>query len=322
MSVTIETIRASFREGVPAFVNAETVERCTPMGPLMEALGHAFANDGRSPQRQSYDLPDDATLLVMPAWERGAHSGIKIITVQPHAQPTIEATYLLMDARTGKLKAVMDGTMLTPRRTAATSALACRHLAREDASVLLMIGTGTLAPHLVEAHMSVRPIEQVMIWGRDSGKSQHMADELAKRGVEAFGVANLDKAIPKADIISAATSSYRPLIKGALLAPGTHVDLVGAFKPDMAEADPISFGRSRIFVDAYDAALEEAGDLLQAIAAGQVGRGDILGDLHALCSGRVLGRKGCNDITLFKSVGVSIEDLVAAELIFRACNGE
>ncbi len=106
-----------------------------------------------------------------------------------------------------------------------------------------------------------------------------------------------------------------------LLAPGTHVDLVGAFKPDMDEADPASFGRSRIFVDAYDAVLEEAGDLLQAMAGGQVGRDDILGDLHALCSGRVLGRKGDDDITLFKSVGVSIEDLVAAELVLQTCRG-
>lgn len=319
--MTIETIGARFMEDAPVFVDAETVKRSTPMEPLIEALGRAFANDGHSPQRQSYDLPDDAILLVMPAWRRDGHSGVKIITVQPNTRPTIQSTYLLMDARTGKLKAVMDGTMLTPRRTAAASALACKYLAREDASVLLMIGTGTLVPHLVEAHMSVRPIEQVMIWGRNPAKSRHIVDALEKSGVEAVAVTNLDKAVQEADIISAATSSFRPLIRGALLTPGTHVDLVGAFKPDMTEADPISFGRSRIFVDDYDAVLEEAGDLLQAMAAGQMGRDDILGDLHALCSGRVRGREGPDDITLFKSVGVSIEDLVAAELIFRACNG-
>ena len=319
MAMTITHSAASFEEGVPLYVDAATVNRCTPMGTLVEALRHAFKNRAQSPGRQAFDLPDGATLLIMPAWQRGMHCGVKIVTVQPDARPTIQSTYLLMDARTGKLRAVMDGTMLTPRRTAAASALACEYLAREDASVLLVIGTGTLVPHLVEAHSTVRPIERVMIWGRDPMKAERVVDLLVKSGIAASTVIDLDQAIPKADIISAATSSRRPLLHGALLAPGTHVDLVGSFKPDMTEADPLTFARARTFVDAYDAALEEAGDLLQAMEAGRIRRDDILGDLHALCSGRIPGRTANDDITLFKSVGVSMEDLAAAELVFNSC---
>lgn len=315
MNVTTTPFQ-SFREDEPIFIDAAAVRRYTPMKPLIDSLHHAFAADLHSPARQSYDLPDNATLLLMPAWRRGAHYGVKIVTVQPVMRPTIQSIYVFFDARTGQMKALMDGAMLTSRRTAAASALACQHLARMDASTLLAIGTGTLVPHLIEGHRSVRPIDQVMIWGRDPIKAQRIANDLRDSDIDAFAVTDLDSAIPKADIITAATSSYRPLIHGALLVPGTHVDIVGAFKPDMAEADPATFGRSRIFVDAYDAAMEEAGDLLQAIAAGQIGRNDIRGDLHALCSGRVEGRTKNDDITLFKSVGIAIEDLIAAEIVF------
>ena len=319
MTVTIKAFSQSTKGGAPPFIDAAAVHRYTPMKPLIEALYNAFVDDYHSPGRQGYDLPDNATLLLMPAWRRGAYCGVKILTVQPDARPTIQSTYLFLEARTGLLKAVMDGTMLTPRRTAATSALACQHLARQDASTLLMIGTGALAPHLIEGHAAVRPIRQVMIWGRDPIKAQQIADDLRGGDVDVQAVADLDLAISKADIISAATSSHRPLIRGSLLRPGTHVDLVGAFRRDMVEADPVAIGRSRVFVDAYDAAMEEAGDLLQAVAAGQIRWDDICGDLGTLCSARVEGRTSDDDITLFKSVGVSMEDLVAAELIFDGC---
>lgn len=322
MTVTIKDFPPSAREDAPLFIDAAAVRRYTPMTPLVEALHNAFVDDLRSPERQGYELPDNATLLLMPAWRRGAHCGVKIITVQPDTRPTIQSTYFFMEARTGRLKAVMDGTMLTPRRTAAASALVCRHLARADASTLLMIGTGALAPHLIEAHVAVRPIRRVMIWGRDPIKARRIAHDLQGSDIAIEIVTDLNLAVPQADIISAATSSRRPLIRGALLKPGTHVDLVGAFRPDMAEADSVAIGRSRIFVDGYDAAKEEAGDLLQAIAAGQIGWDDICGDLHALCSGRVEGRTSDNEITLFKSVGVAMEDLVAAELIFESCAAE
>lgn len=319
MTIAMEMTQHALEGQVPLLVDANTIRRCTPMPLLIAALRRAFATGAVSPPRHSYELPGKATLLLMPAWQSGGHSGVKVVTVQPAARPAIQATYLLMDGITGKLKAVMDGTMLTPRRTAAASALACDYLARKDASTLLMIGTGALAPHLVEAHRAVRPIHRVMIWGRDPMKSQMLVDQLRSDDLKVSVASDLETAILQADVISAATLSDRAIIHGASLRPGVHIDLVGAFRPDMAEADPATFARSRVFIDTYEGVFEEAGDLLQAITTGQFERKRIKGDLTALCAGRVEGRISNTDITLFKSVGASMEDLVAAELVFQAC---
>ncbi len=219
-----------------------------------------------------------------------------------------------MDAMTGVPLAILDGTELTLRRTACASALASRYLSRADAETLLMIGTGNLAPHLIAAHASERDLKQVLIWGRREVVAQELAASLMISGLEINVVTDLEAAVPGADIISCATLATDPLVSGAWLRAGQHLDLVGAFTPQMQEADGNALKRSRIFVDTYAGAMAESGEIIDALASSKITREDIIADLAALVRGEVVGRKSNDDITLFKSVGTALEDLAAAEL--------
>lgn len=300
-------------------IDAAAVRRLTPMPALIEALRAAFRGDGIAPPRHAHEVSPSASLLLMPAWTPGGSIGVKITTVHRDDSPSVKATYLLLEEATGRPRAILDGSMLTPRRTAAASALAASYLARPDARTLLMVGTGTLAPHLIEAHASVRPIDRVLVWGRDPAKAAAIAMQAGAGGLRAEPVADLAAAIGQADIVSVATLATTPLVLGDQVAPGTHIDLVGAFRPEMCEADPATFARARVFVDTREGALDEAGDLLQAIAAGAFTADAIEADLRNLARGAHPGRGAdAGAITLFKSVGASLEDLAAAELVFGA----
>lgn len=231
--------------------------------------------------------------------------------------PLSTSSYFLLSGDTGEPLAVMEGRQLTAWRTAAASALAARHLARKDAEHLLMIGAGTLAPHLVHAHAAVRPIRRVTLWNR----TRERADILCAHLQDRFDVTvadSLDSALGQADIVSCATLSAAPLVRGTRLRPGTHVDLVGGFTPAMREADDESVRRARVYVDTRAGALREAGDIVDPIRRGVISETDILGDLFDLCRGTAPGRCTANEITLFKSVGSAIEDLAAAMLVWRS----
>ncbi|MEC8053449.1 MAG: ornithine cyclodeaminase family protein, partial [Pseudomonadota bacterium] len=277
-----------------------------------------------APVRHHHSLPASlgggaaGDLLLMPAWQAGQHIGIKIVTVFPdnatRGLSAVMASYVLLDGETGKPLAFIDGEMLTVRRTAAASALAADYLARDDAHRLTMLGTGALAPHLIEAHASVRPIDHVRIWGRTPEKAVALADRFKDRFTTVEAITDKSAAIAAADIVSCATLSADPLVHGADLGPGTHVDLVGAFRPDLRESDDQVIARGRVFVDTRAGALAEAGDLIQAFAAGVAGPEDIQGDLFDLCGGDTPGRQGAAEITVFKSVGTALEDLAAAIL--------
>jgi alanine dehydrogenase len=275
----------------------------------------------------------DATLLLMPAWTRGPASrlGIKLVTVFPdngrQGLPAIYGQYLLLDGGTGRPLALLDGTMLTKRRTACASGLASRYLSRPDSHRLLMIGTGALAPQLIRVHAKVRPISDVMIWGRSFDKAQHLAAELSAslptalaRPISVRAIAGRREGVAAADIVSCATLSKAPLVEGAWLRPGQHVDLVGAYTPLMRESDDEAARRARVFVDTRAGALKEAGDIIQALANGAIGEADVLADLFELARGEKSGRSAGDDraITLFKSVGAALEDLAAAELAVTA----
>jgi ornithine cyclodeaminase len=257
------------------------------------------------------------TLLVMPAWQAGGALGIKIVTVFPdntrRSLPAVHGSYLLLDAATGLPLALLDGTALTLRRTAAASALAAEYLSRPDSAVHLMVGTGALAPYLVAAHAAVRPIRQTRIWGRDPKKAAALAAGLVEAGIAAAPAAELEEAVATSDIISCATLAREPLISGAWLRPGTHLDLVGGFTPEMREADDAAIARARVYVDT-DAALREAGDIVQPLSSGHLAREQIVGDLFGLTRGTCSGRRDPAEITLFKSVGTALEDLAAAQL--------
>jgi alanine dehydrogenase len=295
---------------------------------LVEALRDAFRAEITAPLRHHHTVPQpgrDATLLLMPAWTAGGATdrflGCKIVTVFPDnaaaRHPSLHGSYLLMSGATGEPLAVMDAPALTAWRTAAASALAATYLARPDAAHLVMIGAGALAPHLIRAHAAVRPIRRVTLWNRTHSRAVAVAFGLAVTGIEAMIADDLEAAVAEADIVSCATLSTAPLIRGEWLRPGTHVDLVGGFTPRMREADNDAIKRARVYVDTRAGALKEAGDIVVPLRRHVIGRKDIRGDLFDLCRDKAKGRTSDKQITLFKSVGAAIEDLAAAMLVWR-----
>jgi len=276
------------------------------------------------PRRHAHALSERDSLLLMPAWSDEA-LGVKVVTVMPdsRAARTVQALYLLLDRHTGEPRAVLDGEALTVRRTAATSVLAAEYLACDSASDLLVIGTGTLAPYLVRAYCATRPaITCVRIWGRSASRAASVAATLASEGLPVEPCTDrsdaLANAVAASQIVCAATTSRTPLVQGAWLSPGTHVDLVGGFTPAMREADDDVVRMSRIVVDSYDGALSEAGDLVDPLARGVISRERVVAELRELVAGARVGRMNSAQITLFKSVGLALEDLAAATLVCGA----
>tara|TARA_B100001939_G_C16865766_1_gene584023 strand:+ start:127 stop:1062 length:936 start_codon:yes stop_codon:yes gene_type:complete len=294
-------------------------------GILIETLREAFSSKITAPERVQHTIENkngsDATLLLMPAWKMGEHIGIKIVSVFPENatqnMSAVHANYFLMNANNGKPIAIMDGTELTLRRTACASALAADYLAKKNADTLLMVGTGNLAPHMIKAHCVVRDYSRILIWGRNEEKAERLALSLDIKDKEIVVKKDLKEASNVADVISCATLSKRPLIMGDWIKPGQHLDLVGAFTPDMAEADSKAIAMSKIVVDTYEGALSESGELINALKEGRIEKKHILSDLRGLVMEEKNIRNDSNDITLFKSVGTALEDLAAAELVIE-----
>lgn len=304
-------------------IDGPTVARLLDMPSLVDALAAAFAEGAEVPPRHHHSMahPEgpEATLLLMPAWQSGRSVGVKLVTIFPtngsRGLPAVMGIYLLSDGMTGEPQALIDGPMLTLRRTAAASALGARFLAREDARQLVMVGTGALAPHLIEAHAAVRPIERVTLWGRDRAKAEALAEQLHRPGLAVTAAGDLEAAVREADLISCATLSPEPLVRGDWLPEGAHLDLVGAFTPKMRESDDTAVKRARVYVDTLEGAPREGGDIAQPLAAGVLTREDLQGDLFGLCRGEAKGRGSAEEITLFKSVGHALEDFAAARLV-------
>ncbi len=299
-------------------LSAEQVAAASPYRDIVEALRQGFRNPAETPVRHHHDPAGNITLLLMPAWTK-QWTGIKTVVFKPDnpalGLPTIQATYQLIDNATGTTVAMLDGTELTRRRTAAASALAADYLARRDAAVHTIVGAGALAVHFAKAHASVRTIAQTLICNRSRDKAETVVKELRADGMNAE-VCDLETALRAADIVSGITSSTTPLIKGAWLQPGTHIDLAGAFKPTMCEADPEAVSMASVYVDTHEGALAEAGDLLQARDAGKFDFANVKGDLAALCQGKLKGRVNASEITLFKSCGTALEDLTTAVMVY------
>jgi ornithine cyclodeaminase/alanine dehydrogenase-like protein (mu-crystallin family) len=329
---------------VVRIVVADEIDRVLTYPALVDALAEAFRGEITVPVRHHYTIPQagaDATLLLMPAWTGLAAGqsdvrylgtsacerfiGCKVVTVFPDnarsGRPSLYGQYLLLSGETGEPLALMEGRTLTAWRTAAASALAARHLARADASHLLMIGAGALAPHLVRAHASGRPIRRITLWNRTHRRAVALGFALAEAGFEVEVADNLD-ALAQADIVCCATLSSEPLVRGAMLKRGAHVDLVGGFTPKMREADDEALHRARIFVDTRAGAMEEAGDIVDPLSRGVIREADIAADLFDLCRRTAPGRRSADEITLFKSVGTAIEDLAAAMLVWNRIAGE
>jgi ornithine cyclodeaminase len=307
-------------------VAAEEVGQILTYPALIEALAEGFRADITVPVRHHHTIPQpgaDATLLLMPAWGGSGESflGCKVVTVFPDNgkvnKPAVYGQYLLLSGETGEPLALIEGRTLTAWRTACASALAARHLAREDASHLMIVGAGVLAPHLVRAHAAVRPIKRVTIWNRTNANAVSLGFRLAQEGFVADVTDDLE-AMREADIVSCATLSGEPLVRGDWLKPGAHVDLVGGFTPKMREADDAAVRRARVYVDTRVGALKEAGDIVVPLERGVLKESDVQGDLFDLCRGKTTGRGSADEITLFKSVGTAIEDLSAAMLVWKS----
>ncbi|MHA7060776.1 bifunctional Delta(1)-pyrroline-2-carboxylate/Delta(1)-piperideine-2-carboxylate reductase [Azospirillum brasilense] len=289
---------------------------------LIERMRQTFRAGVEVPMRHHHTVEtygqNDGTLLLMPAWQVNQSIGVKVVTVFPDNGakdlPAVQGLYLLMDGKTGMPQAVLDGTALTKRRTAAASALAASYLARPDSERLLMVGTGALAPELIEAFATVLPIKHVLVWGRSLEKAKKVASRFHRPKFRIEATADLEGAVRGAQVISCATLAKEPLIRGEWLQPGAHLDLVGGFTPEMREADNDCIRRSRVFVDTREGACTEAGDIVQPMKAGILTDADIAGDLYDLTRGQRAGRRFYDQITLFKSVGTALEDLCAAQL--------
>jgi alanine dehydrogenase len=300
-------------------ITAAQLAEAAPYRDIVEALRQGFREDITTPMRHHHNTSDVATLLLMPAWSK-AFTGLKTVVIKTDnptlGLPTVIGSYLLIDNRTAEPVAMMDGTELTRRRTACAGALAADYLARKDASTLLMIGTGALSAHFVRAHAAMRPISKVLLHNRTPEKAKGLAAELAKDGFEVSLVRDLEQAMAEADIISCATTSNTAIVRGQWLKPGTHIDLAGAYKPEMRETDGETIERARVYVDTREGAETEAGDLIQAVKEGKFRMENIQGDLFDLCRGKAAGRRNREEITLFKSCGTALEDLAAAALVY------
>ena len=303
-------------------LDAAEIRAATPWPELIAAIAAAVAEDTvTAPERHVHPvgLPGGGTgsLLLMPAWADGELIGVKTVTYFPSNAgtpvPTVNAAYLLFDGRSGEPRAVLDGGELTDRRTAAVSALAGSHLARTDAERLLVVGTGRLSPNMARAHAAVRPLAGIEVWGRRPGAAASVAEQLRSEGLPAEASADLDASVRRADIVSCVTGAAEPLVRGELLAPGAHLDLVGSFRPDMRESDDDAAARATIFVDTVTGA-SMSGDLAQPLADGVITEASIAADLRALAAGDHPGRTSPDEITLFKSAGFAAADLAAARL--------
>jgi ornithine cyclodeaminase/alanine dehydrogenase-like protein (mu-crystallin family) len=313
------------------FVSAAEITAVLNFPALIAAIADAFRAEIAVPLRHHHAIAregGEATLLLMPAWTaEGTNNfiGTKVATVFPgnvaRGGASVTGTYLLMRGDSGEPLMAIDGRIFTLWRTAASSALAASFLARADAKSLLMVGAGALAPYLIRAHAAVRPIRNIAIWNRTHERAEALAAEISSLGFQARAADDLEGAIGAADIVSCATLSPIPLIQGNWLQAGTHLDLVGSFKPTMREVDDETLRRARIYVDTRAGAMTEAGDIVDPLRRDVIVERDIRGDLFDLCRARVQGRENADDITLFKSVGTAIEDLATAMLIWSRLGG-
>lgn len=303
--------------------DAQQTQVFLPFETLVPALRQAFKTGGTVPLRHNHAIESQGAngiSLLMPAWSEQGYFGVKTVNIfsgnSQRGLPGLHSTYILYDATTGVPLALIDGNEITSRRTAAAAALGADFLARRDASRLLLLGAGRVGSLVPHAMRAVRDIRHVDIWNPNAARAQVLADSLRQQGFNATCIDNLEQAARQADIISCATLSEAPLIHGAWLQPGTHLDLIGSFTPKMKETDAECFIGTQVFVDTDEAAMK-SGDLLDAFATGRFSKEDIRANLEQLCRNTHPGRRDESDITVFKAVGSALEDLTAATLVYE-----
>ncbi len=315
-------------------LSREDIRRALPMATAMEAVAGAFAELTRGqadvPLRPQVRVPPaDGVALVMPAYLAGSGAlAVKVVTVFPHnlerhGLPTISAVVLLVDAQTGVHLALLEGGWLTALRTGAASGVATRHMARPGARVLALFGAGAQALPQAWAVCEARPIERIWLYALTRAHAERLAEDLRTFGspmpIDVRIAAASREAVAEADIVCCATTSATPVFADADLRPGTHINGIGSFLPNMQEVPAATVARARVVVDQRAAAWAEAGDLVQARAGGLIDEGHVAAELGDLVLGRVPGRTYDDEITFFKSVGNAAQDAaVAREAYLRA----
>ena len=309
-------------------VNGSEVRTLLPMDECIDVMSDALAALARGeaivPLREIMWLPEKVGALgMMPSYIGSMNAvGLKVITVFPGNHGTKydshQGAVLLFEAKHGQLLAIMDATTITAIRTAAVSGAATRLLARTDADDLAILGSGVQARTHLAAMLHSRPIQKVRVWSRDAEHSQRFAERESKRhGIPVSAVATVQEAVKEADIICTTTSAREPVLKGEWITPGTHINAVGSSVAFARELDSAAVKNARLFVDRRESTLNEAGDFLLARKEGIVDDSHIAGEIGDLIIGQIDGRRSSDEITLFKSLGLGIEDLAAANHIYR-----
>jgi len=289
---------------------------------VVDAIAAAFAREYRTtavmPVRTRVEVAGRGALLVMPCYDSAVPGlGTKLVTFFENIAERVQAGYILLDPASGKLRALMAANYLTDVRTAATSAVATRHMARRDAKVLGVFGTGRQARSHIEVITAVWRFERVLVCGSSAERSREFAAAMANELGLAIEPSGARTCASQSDVICTCTTSSTPILEGQWLRPGTHLNLVGAFQPAKREADSETIRRARVVVDTYEGALAEAGDLLIPMREGVISREHVVADLHEVASGKKAGRTTADEITVFKNLGCALEDLVTATLVWQ-----
>jgi len=310
------------------FIDAESIADCLSYTELITSLRLALAQRHSLPERMHYEIGKhwgiDARLLLMLAWRDDFYLGFKIVTLYPdnvsRGLPNLAGIYGLFDGRTGKPLVLLDGAELTAYRTAAASMLAAKCLAARPPENVLVIGAGKLSSYYINAYAEVMHPKRILLWNRDVEKAEKVVESMRLTGTDLSIASDLEAAVGEADMISTVTSSMEPVLFGTWCKPGSHIDLVGGYRPDMREADDELIRRASIYVDTYQGVLKEAGDIFEPLERGIITQADIKADLFELVAGDISKRASHKDFTVFKSVGAAFEDLAAAVLVYEKAN--
>ena len=305
------------------YFDMKAIQTALPYPLLVEALAQGLQQFAQTPARSFFSPNQDAScVMIMPAWRPHQMMGVKLVSVWPEnnakGESAVSAVYVVISCLDGRPLAVLDGTELTLRRTAAAAALAAKRLARENSETLAVLGTGSLSVPLVQAHTDTMRFKNVLVWGRQFHKTQRVVKQLKELGIEVRAMGDLEETLALSDVVAVATTATEPFLKADWVKPGTHISLVGAFTPQMAEAEPVLMARSQLFADCRASVLEKGGEVFQAIKQGLVLDSDIVADLAELTaqSDRNWRHDG-QAITVFKSVGFALVDLIAAEVVMK-----
>lgn len=311
-------------------ISAEEVHSALSYPALVDALQETFSGEFTMPPRNVYLLDDNDdnhdAFAVLPSWNKDL-IGVKAFTYFPdNPGPEYKSLYskiLLFDRAHGEPLALVDGTSVTFWRTAGISGLATRLLAREDSETMLLLGTGNLAPYMIRANANVRPLKKIMVWGRTPANAEKVVEQASSEfpEIDLSVTDDIQSACGEADIIVSATASHEPLVQGDWVKEGTHTDFIGNHHATKRECDSALVVKSKVYADSYVNCFKEAGEVLVPISEGVFKKEDVVGELTEMCAGSVPLRESASEITLFKSIGMGVCDLVGAGLAYKVATG-